>query len=136
MATGIDRATPRPVDAEGLRVVRDWARGLVDGDLKVVETMEVPQEPDDDTLYVVVDTDGDEEAVTYHICTGGTLRQVETGGVKDYEMLDNKPSIEGNILAGDKTLDELGITAEGLDVTAESLGIGLAKEYDIYSLFH
>lgn len=41
----------------------------------------------------------------------------------DYEVLENKPSIEGNVLIGDKTLDQLGITAENLDVTAESLGI-------------
>lgn len=61
----------------------------------------------------------------------------------DYEALDNKPSIEGNVLIGDKSLEQLGITAENLDVTAESLGItpenlGLdtADTYDIYSLFH
>ena len=65
------------------------------------------------------------------------------GGTNDYEELDNKPSIEGNVLIGDKTLEQLGITAENLDVTAESLGItpeeiGIdsADEYDIYNLFH
>lgn len=65
------------------------------------------------------------------------------GGTTDYNLLSNKPSIEGNVLIGDKTLDELGITAERLDITAESLGItpeeiGLdsADEYDIYNLFH
>lgn len=65
------------------------------------------------------------------------------GGTTDYEELDNKPSIEGNVLVGDKTLAQLGITAESLDVTAESLGItpeeiGIdsADEYDIYNLFH
>lgn len=75
----------------------------------------------------------------------------------DYNLLDNKPSIEGNELIGDKTLDELGINAESLNVTAESLGItadslgvtaeslGITPEsmgmqtadtYSIYSLFH
>ena len=65
------------------------------------------------------------------------------GGTTDYEELSNKPSIEGNVLIGDKTLEQLGITAENLDVTAESLGItpeeiGIdsADEYDIYNLFH
>lgn len=64
-------------------------------------------------------------------------------GTTDYEELENKPSIEGNVLVGDKTLEQLGITAEGMDITAESLGItpediGLdtADTYDIYSLFH
>ena len=75
----------------------------------------------------------------------------------DYNKLENKPSIEGNELIGDKTLDELGINAESLNVTAESLGItadslgitaeslGITPEsigmdtadtYSIYSLFH
>lgn len=65
------------------------------------------------------------------------------GGTTDYNMLENKPSIEGNVLIGDKTLEQLGITADGLDITAESLGItpeeiGIdsADEYDIYNLFH
>jgi len=75
----------------------------------------------------------------------------------DYNLLENKPSIEGNELIGNKTLDELGINAESLNVTAESLGItadslgvtaeslGITPEsigmetadtYSIYSLFH
>jgi len=65
------------------------------------------------------------------------------GGTTNYNLLSNKPSIEGNVLMGDKTLEQLGITAESLDVTAESLGItpesigvDSADEYDIYNLFH
>ena len=61
----------------------------------------------------------------------------------DYEALDNKPSIEGNVLVGDKTLTELGITAKALDVTAETLGITLedigcdtAGAYEIAMLFN
>ena len=61
----------------------------------------------------------------------------------DYEVLENKPSIEGNELIGDKTLQQLGITPENLDITADSLGItpedlgmGTADTYDIYMLFH
>lgn len=68
----------------------------------------------------------------------------------DYNLLENKPSIEGNELIGDKTLDELGINKDSLDITADSLGItseslgitpesigmGSADTYSIYSLFH
>lgn len=61
----------------------------------------------------------------------------------DYNKLENKPSIEGNELIGNKTLDELGINKDSLDITAETLGItpesmgmDTADEYSIYSLFH
>ena len=61
----------------------------------------------------------------------------------DYNKLENKPSIEGNELIGNKTLYELGITKDSLDITAESLGItpesmgmSTADAYSIYSLFH
>lgn len=61
----------------------------------------------------------------------------------DYNILENKPSIEGNELIGDKTLGELGINKDSLDITSESLGItpesigmGSADTYSIYSLFH
>ena len=68
----------------------------------------------------------------------------------DYNLLENKPSIEGNELIGDKTLDELGInkdslnitadslgiTSESLGITPESIGINSADTYSIYSLFH
>lgn len=61
----------------------------------------------------------------------------------DYNKLENKPSIEGNELIGNKTLDELGINKDSLDITAETLGItpesmgmDTSDEYSIYSLFH
>lgn len=61
----------------------------------------------------------------------------------DYNVLKNKPSIEGNELIGDKSLEQLGITKDSLDITAESLGItpeamgmDTAGTYSIYSLFH
>lgn len=68
----------------------------------------------------------------------------------DYNKLENKPSIEGNELIGDKSLSELGITKDSLNITPESLGItadslGITPEsmgmntadtYSIYSLFH
>lgn len=61
----------------------------------------------------------------------------------DYNVLKNKPSIEGNELIGDKSLEQLGITKDSLDITAESLGItpeamgmDTADTYSIYSLFH
>ncbi len=58
------------------------------------------------------------------------------GGTTDYDELDNKPSIEGNVLIGDKTLEQLGITAEQLGITPEEIGLDSADEYDIYNLFH
>lgn len=58
------------------------------------------------------------------------------GGTTDYEELSNKPSIEGNVLIGDKTLEQLGITAEQLGITPEEIGLDSADEYDIYNLFH
>ncbi len=65
---------------------------------------------------------------------------IETG---DYNLLKNKPSIDGNELIGDKSLEQLGITKDSLDITAESLGItpeamgmDTADTYSIYSLFH
>ena len=61
----------------------------------------------------------------------------------DYNILKNKPSIEGNELIGDKSLDQLGITKDSLDISIESLGItpeamgmDTADTYSIYSLFH
>lgn len=67
----------------------------------------------------------------------------EPSGTSDYEELDNKPSIEGNVLIGDKTLgqlgitaDALGVTADSLGITAESLGLGEAGAYDIAMLWN
>lgn len=58
------------------------------------------------------------------------------GGTTDYNELSNKPSIEGNVLIGDKTLEQLGITPETLGITPEEIGLDSADEYDIYNLFH
>lgn len=49
--------------------------------------------------------------------------EIHVEGTNNYEDLENKPAIEGNVLIGDMHLDELGITAENMDITAESLGI-------------
>lgn len=54
----------------------------------------------------------------------------------DYEVLENKPSIEGNELIGNKTLQQLGITFENLNITAGALGIDTADTDDIHRLFH
>ena len=44
------------------------------------------------------------------------LSSVDQGGTRevinyDYDILINKPSIEGNVLIGDKTYDELGLNS-------------------------
>lgn len=46
----------------------------------------------------------------------------------NYEALANKPAIAGTQLVGNKTFDELGITAEGI-------GVGCAGAYDVLMLF-
>lgn len=63
--------------------------------------------------------------------------------VSDYNSLENKPSIEGVELVGDKKLtelginkDSLGITPETLGITPEAIGMDTADAYSIYSLFH
>lgn len=54
----------------------------------------------------------------------------------DYEVLNNKPSIEGNVLIGDKTFEQLGLNADSLGIQPEDIGLDSADVYDIYSLFH
>lgn len=44
-------------------------------------------------------------------------REVYVGGTKDYEALENKPSIEGVELLGDRKLSEFGVSkASNLDI--------------------
>lgn len=113
------------------------------------------------TRYYTTDTELTEVADSIRE-TGGTssplvwpngyadaVRSIPSGA-KDYNALENHPSIMGNELVGDKTLDQLGITAQNMDVNAESLGItaeslgitpedigvGVASSYDVYMLFH
>ena len=50
------------------------------------------------------------------LCDDGEYKEVEggaTGGTRDYEKLDNQPSINDVVLIGNKTLDDLGIQAKG-----------------------
>lgn len=47
---------------------------------------------------------------------GGTGGGGGTGGTSNYNDLTNKPQINGTTLTGNKTLDELGITADNLNV--------------------
>ena len=54
----------------------------------------------------------------------------------NYEILENKPAIEGNTLIGDKSLDQLGITKDSLGINPDSIGLSGAGEYAIYMLFH
>lgn len=56
-------------------------------------------------------------------------------GAADYEELDNKPSIEGYTLVGDKRLNQLGITPDnmGLDKLIED--VTPLSNLDIDSLF-
>ena len=54
----------------------------------------------------------------------------------NYEILENKPAIEGNTLIGDKSLDQLGITKDSLGINPNSIGLSGAGEYAIYMLFH
>lgn len=45
------------------------------------------------------------------------------GGVSDYDQLDNKPSIEGVTLTGDKKLIDFGFTAYDDDPLKEELRV-------------
>lgn len=50
------------------------------------------------------------------LCDDGEYKEVEggaTGGTRDYEKLENQPSINDVTLTGNKTLDELGIQPKG-----------------------
>lgn len=45
------------------------------------------------------------------------LGLVRTAGTTDYEVLENKPSIEGHVLIGDSTLPEIGVE----DITPQDI---------------
>ncbi len=61
---------------------------------------------------------------------------VEVGdGTKDYEMLNNKPRIEGSELVGDKALRELGITVEGMGLSGLVEDVEPVSNLEIDSLF-
>jgi len=105
MPDNIERVTEHPVGSVGLRVVRDWVKGLVANDVKVIETDSVPESPVDDTLYVVVDGDD----ATFMLCTDGVLREVGAG-VETYGELAGKPEVDGNeVVAGDQAHESLGL---------------------------
>lgn len=92
-------------------------------------------------------TGGTSEPLVWPDGYSEAVRNIPIAG--NYNALSNHPSIMGNELIGDKTLEELGITPQNMDVTAESLGIskeslgltpedvgvGTAGAYDVYMLF-
>jgi hypothetical protein len=45
--------------------------------------------------------------------TNQAIQQAVIEGVKNYNLLENKPKINDVILQGDKTLDELGVQPKG-----------------------
>jgi hypothetical protein len=45
--------------------------------------------------------------------TNQAIQQAIIEGVKDYNLLENKPKINNVVLQGDKTLDELGVQPKG-----------------------
>jgi hypothetical protein len=45
--------------------------------------------------------------------TNQAIQQAIIEGVKDYNLLENKPKINDVVLQGDKTLDELGVQPKG-----------------------
>lgn len=63
----------------------------------------------------VTKKDGTQESVEIYDGQGGG-----TGGTSDYELLNNKPQINGVELHGNKTLDDLGIQPKGNYLTNES----------------
>ena len=68
----------------------------------------------------IVKPDGE----TLEIDKDGTMRVIGGGGVSDYKELENKPSVNGTELEGDKSLEELGIASkEELDKTNEKVNI-------------
>ena len=47
------------------------------------------------------------------VYTNQAIQQAIIEGVKDYNLLENKPKINDVVLQGDKTLDELGVQPKG-----------------------
>jgi hypothetical protein len=45
--------------------------------------------------------------------TNQAIQQAVIEGVKNYNLLENKPKINNVVLQGDKTLDELGVQPKG-----------------------
>ena len=45
--------------------------------------------------------------------TNQAIQQAVIEGVKNYNLLENKPKINDVVLQGDKTLDELGVQPKG-----------------------
>ena len=75
-----------------------------------------------DGTTITVDADG-----TIHSVGGGG-----TAGTTDYENLENKPSVNGIELSGNKTTSDLGITAESVGADAAgsaSTALSDAKDY-------
>lgn len=60
---------------------------------------------------------------------------MRTGGADDYEALDNKPRIEGNVLVGDKRLAQLGITTDNLGLDDLVEDVTPISNIEIDSLF-
>lgn len=58
-----------------------------------------------------------------------TLRVGQVSGITDYNLLDNRPSVNGHTLEGDKTTEDLGLMPEGGAYTKEEAdGIFQTKE--------
>ena len=78
----------------------------------------------------------DEDAAIKLVSDSVHINNENVIAVSDYNSLENKPSIEGVELIGDKKLTELGINKDSLGITPEDIGMDTADEYSIYSLFH
>lgn len=70
---------------------------------------------------------GDGHNISVDVCTR-TVRIGKSTGVTDYTLLENKPSINGHVLEGDKTADELGFYSK------DRINELLASKREVYKL--
>lgn len=114
--TEADRAES---EADRAKTEADRASSIVNIGIATTEKAGIVK-PDGTTI--TVDADG-----TIHSVGGGG-----TAGTTDYEDLENKPSINGVELSGNKTTSDLGITAESIGADAAgsaSTALSDAKDY-------
>lgn len=94
---------------------RNQAKEIVGVGIATTETAGLVK-PDGETITV------DEDGTIHSIGGGGTA------GTTDYEDLENKPSINGIELSGNKTLSELGIASAGdLSTANENINVNSEK---------
>lgn len=113
-----DEADRAKTEADRAKTEADRALSIANIGIATTEKAGIVK-PDGTTI--TVDADG-----TIHSIGGGTA------GTTNYEALENKPSVNGIELSGNKTTSDLGITAESVGADAAgsaSAALSNAKDY-------